>query len=105
MADKEITIAQMVAAEISKTGEHFYKGMLFQTPVRLPLLTYGTVEALAKRSGLTRNKVLNRLLDAGIEAVMAQLDELVVMDIENQAGRIATVEFERNGGELESGEA
>lgn len=105
MAEKEITVAQMVAAEVSNHGESRYVGVLFQIPLRLPLHTYSMVEALTKRSGISRNKIVNRLLDAGIEAVIAELDEMVVMDIEKQASRIATVELERKGEELESGEA
>lgn len=102
--EEKITAAYQLARELEHQGSSQYIGLLFPVPTRLSLDTYSMVEALTQRAGTSRNKVMNQLVDAGIEAVLAQLDDLVVMDIEKSAGRITTVALERNAGLMERGD-
>ncbi len=100
----KISAADQLASELQKEARSQYIGLLFPVPTRLTLDIYSMVEALTHRAGTSRNKMMNQLVEAGIEAVLAKLEEDVVMDLQNQADRTTTVALERNAGQMERGE-
>jgi hypothetical protein len=100
----KISAAAQLATELRHEGRSQYVGLLFPVPTRLTLDVYSMVEALTQRAGTSRNKLMNQLVEAGIEAVLAELDPVVVMDLRDQADRTVSVALERNAGVLERGE-
>lgn len=98
------TAAQQLASELQHQGKSQYVGLLFPVPTRLTLNLYSMVEALTHRAGTSRNKLMNQLVEAGIESVLKELDDAVVMDIRKQADRITTIALEKNAGVMERGE-
>ena len=89
------TAAQQLAAELSKTGKSQYLGLLFPVPTRLTINIYSMVEALTQRAGTSRNKLVNQLLETGIEAVMKELDEDAAQQIRIEADNVTRVAIEK----------
>ena len=100
----ELSTAQQVAAEISRTAKSQYLGLLFPVPVRLQLDTYALVEVLTHRAGVSRNKMLNRLIDAGLDSVLLHLDEDSRAAIQQEAEAIQQEAVTKNAGLMERGE-
>lgn len=98
------TAAQQLAAELQHTGKSQYTGLLFPVPTRLNLDIYSMVEALTHRAGTSRNKLVNQLLETGIEAVMNELDDDSALEIRSEANRVAHVALEKNAGLMERGD-
>lgn len=98
------TAAQQLAVELLHQGKSQYVGLLFPVPTRLNLDLYSLVEALTHRAGSSRNKIMNQLVEAGIEAVLKELDDDVVMEIRDNANRTAAIALEKNAGVMERGE-
>ena len=99
------TAAQQLASEVSGNGKSQYIGLLFPVPTRLTINIYSMVEALTQRAGTSRNKLVNQLLETGIEAVMKELDKDVADDIREQAGIVTSAALEKNAGLMERGNA
>ena len=99
------TAAQQLASEVSGNGKSQYIGLLFPVPTRLTINIYSMVEALTQRAGTSRNKLVNQLLETGIEAVMKELDKDVADDIREQAGIVTSAAIEKNAGLMERGNA
>lgn len=97
--------AEQLASELSGTGKSQYTGLLFPVPTRLQLNIYSMVEALTHRAGTSRNKLMNQLLQAGIEAVMNELDDEAAMDIRENANMVVHSAIEKNAGLMERGDA
>lgn len=100
----EPTAAQQLASELQHHGRSQYIGLLFPVPTRLNLDVYSMVEALTHRAGTSRNKLMNQLIEAGIEAVLKELDNDVVTEIREKANDIANFALEKNTGLMERGE-
>jgi hypothetical protein len=104
MNEEKISSAKQLALELESGARPQFVGLLFPVPTRLTLEIYSMVEALTHRCGGSRNKMVNQLLEAGIEAVISKLDGDIAMDLQNQADRTSAVALERNGGLMERGE-
>ena len=98
------TAAQQLAAELQQTGKSQYTGLLFPVPTRLTLNIYSMVEALTHRAGTSRNKLVNQLLETGIEAVMNELDDDAAQQIREEANRVTLLALEKNAGLMERGD-
>jgi hypothetical protein len=99
------TPLQLLVAELSGTGKAQYTGMLFPVPTRLQAHLYGVVEALTHHAGTSRNKMVNDLLEVGIQATMEALPPELAEELHQRSGEILATAFEKNGGLWERGEA
>lgn len=75
----EPTNLQIFVAEVKGTGESEYMGIYKQVPLRLRAGVFAEVEALqemmARTQKVSRNKVINDLLEIAIDQVKGSLDE------------------------------
>ena len=78
----------MFVSEISRSGESQYAGGVFPVQARLQASLYGFVEAFTAKAGTSRNKVLNQLIEIGIEEAMKSLPPDVAAEIRGHAGQI-----------------
>lgn len=65
----------VLIAQVQKTAKSDYVGAVHALSVRLPTFVYGTVEALCKHSGMSRNKMIVQLLEVALEEVFDRLPE------------------------------
>lgn len=91
-----IQAADQVAAIVEGRGENTYIGVTKVTSVRLPLHLAVKLQALAHKSGKTRNAMIVNLLEVGLEEVhqrltpetLAQLQDLESEALSDQAGEV-----------------
>lgn len=102
---QEVTALQQLVSELSYSGKSQYVGILFPVPTRLQANLFGMVEALTHHAGTSRNKLMNQLVEVGIDATLKALPESVVQQIEQQANSALHTALEKNAGLLERGEA
>ena len=102
---QEVTALQQLVSELSHTGKSQYVGILFPVPTRLQANLFGMVEALTHHAGTSRNKLMNQLVEVGIEETLKALPESVVQQIEEQANSALHTAMEKNAGQFERGEA
>ena len=102
---KEVTALQQLVSELSHSGKSQYAGILFPVPTRLQANLFGMVEALTHHAGTSRNKLMNQLVEVGIEETLKALPESVVQQIEEQANSALHTAMEKNAGQFERGEA
>ena len=102
---KEVTALQQLVSELSHSGKSQYVGILFPVPTRLQANLFGMVEALTHHAGTSRNKLMNQLVEVGIEVTLNALPESVVQQIEEQANSALNTAMEKNAGQFERGEA
>ena len=102
---KEVTALQQLVSELSHSGKSQYVGILFPVPTRLQANLFGMVEALTHHAGTSRNKLMNQLVEVGIEVTLNALPESVVQQIEEQANSALHTAMEKNAGQFERGEA
>lgn len=89
-----VMAADQVAAIVEGRGENSYVGVTKVTSVRLPLHLSVKLQALAHKSGKTRNAMMVNLLEVGLEEVyqrlspetVEQLQELESEALSDQAG-------------------
>ena len=65
----------------------------------------GAIEALTHHAGTSRNKVVNQLLEVGLEATLAALPEDLAEDLRRRCGEVIHESLSKNGGTWERGEA
>ena len=63
----------MLEAMVTKTGNVEGTGTLHSVSIRLPTVEFVTVEALAKHSGQSRNKIIVQMIKACIERLNAEI--------------------------------
>lgn len=98
------SFAQQLASQLQKEPRPQYNGLLFPVPTRLTVEIYSMVETLTHRAGTSRNKMMNQLVEAGIHAVLAELDEDVANALRDDAQSTAEIAIERNAGLMERGD-
>ncbi len=80
----EPTNLQIFVAEVKGTGESEYMGIYKQVPLRLRAGVFAEVEAfqemMARTQKVSRNKVINDLLQIAIDHVRDSLDEKSLED-------------------------
>ena len=75
MAGKNPTYAERLAAVVEGRGTMNYMAAAKQLSLRLPLETLVRVDAFSMSAGMSRNSMIEHLLNAGMEAASAHLDE------------------------------
>lgn len=75
MENQEYSALDHLVNTLSRTGDTRYIGMLFPVHTRLIPEVYGLVEAMTRQaeSGTSRNKIVNQLLEVGIQTTLAAL--------------------------------
>jgi len=101
----EPTALEQLARELNHSGKPQYTDMVFPVHTRLQAPLYGLVEVLTHHAGTSRNKVVNRLLDVGLEATLGALPEDLAEDLRRRSFEVIQVSLSRNGGIWERGEA
>lgn len=77
-----LTAADHAAGIFEGTGNSTYIGMTKVISVRLPLLQFVNLQALAHKSGKTRNSTIVTLLDVGLEEVESRLSPETLSQVE-----------------------
>jgi hypothetical protein len=98
------TALHELVSDLNHSGKSQYTGLLFPVPTRLKCDTYGMVEALTHHAGTSRNKLMNQLVEIGIQATMDALPEDVVRQVNERASEVITAVLEKNAGVLERGD-
>lgn len=98
------TALDQLVSELNHSGKSQYFGLLFPVPTRLQADLYGMVEALTHHAGTSRNKLMNQLVEVGIEATLEALPEEIVRQLQERSGEVIRVAYEKNAGLLDRGE-
>lgn len=75
------SMAEMAAAIIRREGDMMTKGQLLPLTGRVPIWVMGVLDAMALRSGKSRNFTMNLVLAAGLEAVQEHLPDEVRQEL------------------------
>lgn len=94
----------LLVSELKHTGRVQYVGAMFAVPTRLQAHLYGMVEALTNHTGTSRNKVMNQLVEIGIQATLDALPEELVNQLHERSGEALRAGLEKNGELMEAGE-
>ncbi len=85
-------------------GKSQYAGVSFPVQTRLRADLYGMVDALSKQAGTSRNKIVNQLVEVGIQSTLELLTDEVVRKLQEAAGDCVFQAIEKNpiqeGGDL-----
>lgn len=104
--DERPTALDQLVSELNHTGKSQYFGLLFPVTARLHPHLYGMLEVLTHHAGTVRNKVLNQLLEVGIEATLNALPDELCEDFQRQSSQIQYEAMKKKvPGFLERGEA
>lgn len=98
----------MLVGMVRKTSDEGYTGWLQSMSVRMPMVLFCTMEALAQYSGQPRSKIVIKALEAAFDQVWEQLPEEERKEIEKLRSVILThkmSQHEANPQATESGEA
>lgn len=98
------TALDQLVSELNHSGKSLYVGLLFPVPTRLQAHLYGMVEALTHHAGTSRNKLMNQLVEVGIQATLEALPEEIVRQLQERSGEVIHTACEKNAGMLERGE-
>lgn len=98
------TALDQLVSELNHSGKSQYVGLLFPVPTRLQAQLYGMVEALTHHAGTSRNKLMNQLVEVGIQATLEALPEHLVHQLHEQAADALHTALEKNAGSMERGE-
>lgn len=86
--DDEPSSLHLLLALLQKSGTTGYSGVLFPVHTRLHCHLFAMVEAMTEQSGLSRNKLVNRILEVGIDTTLKSLSPEVVEELRVRAGEI-----------------
>jgi hypothetical protein len=93
------TVLDQLVNELNHSGKSRYVGLLFPVPTRLTADLYAMVEALTHQAGTSRNKLMNQLVEIGIQATLEVLPEEIVRQLRERAGEVLRIALEENAGE------
>lgn len=91
--------AEHVAALIEGNADTSFMGVTKVISARLPMPQVAEIEAIAEKSGKTRNAMLSMLLAVGIEEVRAGLKTKTLKEINASMNEKIAHEVEQNEGE------
>lgn len=75
MVVESITRLDHVLGILEKRASSEFHGAMHPISVRLPIVTAATVDAFAKHSGHSKNRILIELLELAIEEVTSQISD------------------------------
>lgn len=94
----EPTALDEFVSELKQTGTSRYTGVLFPVHTRLQPKLFGLIEALTQHVGTSRNKVVNQLLEVGVEATLSALPDDLVEQLSQHASGAVSEWITKNGG-------
>ena len=74
-AKSDPTAAEMVAAVLSGSGQTSGRAVLVPLSTRVPSFLVARLDAMAAKSGKSRNSLVALVLEAGLESISSHLDE------------------------------
>lgn len=83
---EEPSALQQLVAELKHEGRSNTIGIQLAVSTRLDPPAFGMVAALTEMAGTSRNKLMNQLVEIGIESVLQQLSPDAVENLYNRAG-------------------
>lgn len=92
-----ISAAEEAAAIVEGTAETTYIGSSKVISVRLPVVLAAKVQALAHKSGKTRNAAVAMLLEVGLEEVRQRLSEVTLTELNAIEQELLRDAFDLNG--------
>ena len=92
METVEITSAEHAANIVEGRGKTEYQGMTKVISVRIPLLRAAQVQALAYKSGITRNGMISEILKVGLDEINRQLSEETILELSAIASELVADE-------------
>ncbi len=75
------TALDQLVSELEHVGSSKYTGAVVPVQTRLQAPLWSLVEALTQRAGTSRNKVMNQLVEVGLEATIDALPEDVALEL------------------------
>ena len=94
---EEIRVADHAAQIVEGTGKSEYIGATKVISVRLPSVLAVRLQALAQKSGKTRNATVATLLEVGLEEVRVRLSEETCQELHEIEQELLRDEFGLNG--------
>ncbi len=98
------TALDQLVSELNHSGKAQYMGLLFPVPTRLQVDLYGMIEALTHHAGTSRNKIMNQVVEVGVQAILNALPEDLARQLQERAAEVVRIACEKNAGNLERGE-
>lgn len=93
-----------LSKDLNHEGRAQYTGLLFPVPTRLEPYLFSMLEVLTNHAGTSRNKMVNQILQVGIEALMLTLPEDLALSLQERGEEVMRTALEKNGGQMERGE-
>ena len=101
------TNLDMLVGMVRKTADEQSSAWLQSITIRMPMVVFTTLEALATYSGQSRNKLIVKSLESAFDHIWEQLPEDERMEIESLRSTILTQKMEqhqKDPSKTESGE-
>ena len=93
-----------LSKDLNHDGRAQYTGLLFPVPTRLEPYLFSMLEVLTNHAGSSRNKMVNELLQVGIEALLLTLPEELALSLQERGEAVMNTALEKNAGHMERGE-
>lgn len=75
-------------AELGHSEKSHIKGVMFPVQTRLYPISYGYVEALTQRASTSRNKIMNQLIEIGLDTLLNVLPEDLAKELNSRAAEV-----------------
>jgi len=98
ISDAPTSSLDRLVAELDHTLKVSYVGRLFPLSARLKPDTFAYLEAMALHSGISRNQIVNRLLDVGIDTTMKALPQDLVEKLNRRASEVLAASVKSDSG-------
>ena len=97
MSNQEISNAEFLAAVVAGTVKQSSIHSLKPIAYRVPVWLLARVDALAQKSGKSRNSMLNSLLEVGLDALFPLLNPADAQDVnERESAALAELMLSRS---------
>jgi hypothetical protein len=105
MMETQFSALGELVNELKQSSKPQYKGILFPVHTRLQAETYGLIEVLTNYAGTSRNKLVNQLLEVGLEATLSALPSDLSEQLQRSAHEVVMNSTGKPGGSWERGDA
>lgn len=82
------TALDQLVSELEHVGSSKYTGAVVPVQTRLQAHLWSLVEALTQRAGTSRNKVMNQLVEVGLQSTLDALPEDVALELNRVSGQL-----------------
>src|SRR5437870_4513812 len=81
---QEVSAADVLASVVSGTAKNRMTAAVRAISYRVPVSSLARVDALASKTGKSRNAILNMLVDAGLEEVFLRLSQEHLEEVQSR---------------------